>query len=425
MTAVTAVTAASAEPVATPVTAAPGVDRPSNDPALRRDGQVDVTGDANPVLDNGLVRVSVRPDGALRLESRDGTVLDGVGRLVDGGDCGDSYNYGPPSGDLLVEEPGTVSVNVVERGPVRGVLEIDRRYAWPARLAADRTRSAELEPVLVTTRVELHQDEPFARLHLSWENRSSDHRLRLHVPLGRPSTRSDAEGQFAVVERGMSPEAGSAGEYPIPTYPASGFVDAGGAAVLLTRAVEFELLAGGELALTVLRAIGLLSRNVHPYRDEPAGPQLETPTAQCLGPAEVSLAVMPHDGSWHDADLVAAVERYRHPMVYRPGTGPGGDVLPSPVVGLSVQGRGVVMTSLRRRGDWLELRLVAETPTDTTALVGEVGAPVTTARSCDLLGRDGRDAEVLPVQDGVLRLPMRAWQIVTVQLRTGGTLLTP
>jgi alpha-mannosidase len=389
------------------------------------DGQVEVTHGAQPVMDNGLVRISVRPDGAMRLESRDGTVLDGVGRLVDGGDCGDSYNYGPPSGDLLVQEPETVSVRVLERGPVRGALEIGRRYAWPARLAADGTRSAELEPVLVTTRVELCQGEPFARLHLSWENRSSDHRLRLHVPLGRPSATSHAEGQFAVVERGMRPEAGTAGEYPIPTYPASGFVDAGGAGVLLTRAMEYELLPDGELALTLLRAIGLLSRNVHPYRDEPAGPQLETPAAQCLGPAEVSLAVMPHDGSWHDADLVAAAERYRHPMVHRGGTGPAGVALSAPVEGLSVRGRGVAMTSLRRRGDWLELRLVAETPTDTTALVGAAGAAVTSARSCDLLGRDGRDAEVLPVVDGVLQLPMRGWEIVTVQLRTTGTSFTP
>ncbi|HEX7537999.1 MAG TPA: hypothetical protein VF391_13475 [Dermatophilaceae bacterium] len=388
------------------------------------DRHVEVTGGAHPVMDNGLVRISVRPDGALRLESQDGTVLDGVARLVDGGDCGDSYNYGPPSGELLVQEPEDVCVSVLEGGPVRGVLKIDRRYAWPARLAPDGTRSAELEPVLVTTRVELCQGEPFARLHLSWENRSSDHRLRLHVPLGRPSETSHAEGQFAVVERGMRPEAGTAGEYPIPTYPASGFVDAGGAGVLLTRAMEYELLAGGELALTLLRAIGLLSRNVHPYRDEPAGPQLETPAAQCLGPAEVSLAVMPHDGTWHDADLVAAAERYRHPMVHRAGTGAAGLVLPAPVEGLSVQGSGVAMTSLRRRGEWLELRLVAETPTDTTAWVGGVGAPVTFARSCDLLGRDGRDAEPLPVQDGVLRLPMRAWEIVTVRLRTAGTALT-
>lgn len=391
------------------------------------DGPVGVTVDANPVLDNGLVRISVRPDGALRLESQDGTVLDGVGRLVDGGDCGDSYNYGPPAGDLLVDEPEALSVSVVERGPVRGVLHIERRYAWPSRLGPDGTRSAGLEPVLVLTRVEILQGEPFVRLHLTWENRSSDHRLRLHVPLGRPSQASHAEGQFAVVERGMRPEAGSAGEYPIPTYPASGFVDAGGAAVLLTRAMEYELLEEGELALTLLRAIGLLSRNVHPYRDEPAGPQLQTPTAQVLGPADVSLAVMPHNGSWHDADLVAAAERYRHPLVHRPGTAVASnstraDALPTPGEGLSVQGRGVAMTSLRRRGDWLELRVVAETPTDTMVLVGAAGAPVTSARTCDLLGREG---ETLPVQDGVLRLPMRAWQIVTVQLRTAGTSPTP
>jgi len=404
----------------TAVTAVPGNDQTSHTMVPRPSGQVDVTGDPIPLLDNGFVRISVRPDGALRLESRDGTVLDGVGRLVDGGDCGDSYNYGPPSGDVLVSEPEDMSIRVVERGPVRGVLEIGRRYAWPARLGPDGTRSAQVEPVLVTTRVELHQGEPFARLHLSWENRSSDHRLRLHVPLGRPSVTSHAEGQFAVVERGMRPESGSAGEYPIPTYPASGFVDAGGAAVLLTRTVEYELLENGELAVTLLRAIGLLSRNVHPYRDDPAGPQLATPTAQCLGPAEVSLAVMPHDGSWLDADLVAAAERYRHPVVHRPGSGDV-DVRPSQVEGLSIQGPGVAMTSLRRRGEWLEVRLVAESPLATTAVVGTTDAPVTAARRCDLLGHDG---DTLPLEDGVLTLPLRPWQIVTVQLRTAGMALT-
>ena len=401
----------------TAVTAVPATEQTSQAPAYR---PVAVTGDRNPVLDNGLVQISLRPDGALRLESRDGTVLDGVGALVDGGDCGDSYNYGPPSHDLLVAEPKEVSFRVVERGPVRGVLEIGRRYLWPARLLSDGTRSAQVEPVLVTTRVELLQDEPFARLHLSWENRSSDHRLRLHVPLGRASVTSHSEGQFAVVERGLQAESGSAGEYPIPTYPASGFVDAGGASVLLTRTVEYELLEDGEMAITLLRAIGLLSRNVHPYRDDPAGPQLETPTAQCLGPAEVSLAVMPHQGSWLDADLVAVAERYRHPFVHRPGSGDVG-IRVSEAEGLSVHGPGVAMTSLRRKGDWLELRLVAETSQHTTASVGTTDAPVTAARICDLLGREG---EPLPVEDGVLRLPLRPWQILTVQLGTPGMAVT-
>ena len=129
---------------------------------------------------------------------------------------------------------------------------------------------------------------------------------------------------------------------------------------------------------------------------------------------------MPHAGSWLDADLVAAAERYRHPFVQRPGTGDV-DVRPSRVEGLLVHGPGVAMTSLRLRGDWLELRLVAETSQHTTALVGTADAPVTAARICDLLGHEG---ESLPVETGVLRLPLRPWQIITVQLRTAGMALT-
>jgi alpha-mannosidase len=192
-----------------------------------------------------------------------------------------------------------VQIEVLERGPLRAVLSVTRRYSLPAQ-SDGAARSSRLEPVDVVTRVEPRRGEPFVRLHLRWENRSADHRLRLHVPLGRPATTSHAEGQFAVVERGLLPEAGTAGEQPVATYPASGFVDAGGAGVLLSRTVEYELLEGGELAVTLLRAVGLLSRNVHPFRDDPAGPQMATPEAQVIGPAEARLAVLPHAGSWQE-----------------------------------------------------------------------------------------------------------------------------
>ncbi|MGZ4608735.1 MAG: glycoside hydrolase family 38 N-terminal domain-containing protein [Actinomycetes bacterium] len=370
-----------------------------------------VSVDADGKVTNGLLSVAVRDDGALRLEAADGTVLDGVGRLVDGGDCGDSYNYAPPAADVLVDEPEHVAVEVLERGPLRALVLVTRRVALPARLDGD-ARSSRLEPVDVVTLVELRSGEAFVRLYLRWENRSQDHRLRLHVPLGRPATTSHAEGQFAVVERGLEPEGGTAGEYPIATYPASGFVDAGGAGVLLGRTVEYELL-DGELAITLLRAVGWLSRNVHPYRDEPAGPQMETPEAQVLGPAEMSLAVLPHAGSWQGADLVGALEVFRHELVTQWGSGPDG-VAGSSGEGLSVAGDGVVLSSLRRRGDLLELRVVAQTEADTAAVVGSAAVPVEAARDCDLLGRQGAQRSV---EDGLLRLPLRPWQIATVQLR--------
>ncbi len=57
--------------------------------------------------------------------------LDGVagfGRLVDGGDHGDSYNYSPPLRDRLVDTPDSVSVVVSDRGPVRACAVITAGY---------------------------------------------------------------------------------------------------------------------------------------------------------------------------------------------------------------------------------------------------------------------------------------------------------
>jgi mannosylglycerate hydrolase len=71
----------------------------------------------------------------------------------------------------------------------------------------------------------------------------------------------------------------------------------------------------------------------------------------------------------------------------------------------------VVLSSLRRRGDWLELRLACQHPFPATATVG---GGVVAARATDLLGRPGPD---LPVAGGALRLDLRAWEIRTVQLR--------
>ena len=79
-------------------------------------------------------------------------------------------------------------------------------------------------------------------------------------------------------------------------------------------------------------------------------------------------ALMPHAGSWADAGVVAVAERYQHPALVVRGTGPVRPdarraEVPAAQQGLTIEGDGVVLSALRRRGDWLELRVVAETPT--------------------------------------------------------------
>jgi alpha-mannosidase len=192
------------------------------------------------------------------------------------------------------------------------------------------------------------------------------------------------------------------------------FVHAAGVSILLDHVTEYELVDGREVALTVLRSTGLISRNDNPFREDPAGPEVPVPGAQLIGPWSFSFGVLPHAGSWDEAGVLDAAEGYRLPFVSASGTGDGRDDAPSAVQGLRVSGNGVVLSALRRREDELEVRVVAETSVPTTAEIS--GRRIVAAREVDLLGRPVVDHP--PEVDGTLRIPLGPWDIRTVRLRT-------
>jgi mannosylglycerate hydrolase len=370
-------------------------------------------------ISNGLIALVVADDGTLEIDGG-GVQLVEAGRLVDGGDYGDTYNYAPPSRDTVVDRAAAVAVNQLEHGPVRGRLAIGALYEWPVGLLPDGSgRSETTAPVAVTTTLELRAGEPFVRVTLELTNPARDHRVRWHVPLPQPTDHSSAEGQFAVVDRGLTEEAGH-GEVPTPTFPAHGFVHAAGVTALLDHVTEYELVDGRELALTVLRSTGLISRNDNPFREDPAGPEVPVPDAQLLGPWRFGFALLPHADSWERAGVLAASEAYHHPFLTATGTASNADTssatppTSSAGRGLRLRGEGVVLSSLRRREEWLEIRLVAEHPAATRAVL-EGSTPIIAAREVDLLGRSGAG---LPVEaNGSLRLELGPWEIRTIQLR--------
>jgi alpha-mannosidase len=266
-------------------------------------------------------------------------------RIVRGRDVGDSYNYAPPPDDVLVDTPTEERLDVVEDGPLRRVVVLHRTYVW------DDT------PVDTRTRFELRAHEPFVRISIHFDNPCDDQRVRVHLPLREPADRSFAEGQFAVVERGREVEGGH-GEVPVPTCPAHGFVAAGGIALLLDHVTEYELV-GDELALTVLRSTGLISRADNPWREENAGPELPIPAAQMRGPWSFSFAYLPTEGS-----ILEQAERYRHPFLTAPGTADSDELRTE--AGPALEGRDVVLTALRPG----EARIANESPEHRTARFG-------------------------------------------------------
>src|SRR5699024_812873 len=92
----------------------------------------------------------------------------------------------------------------------------------------------------VTTTVELHAGEDLVRVAIAFENRSEDHRVRLHLPLPERTASSVAECAFGTVTRGLTAEGGPT-EVALPTFPSRRFVSAGGLTVAHDGLTEYEL----------------------------------------------------------------------------------------------------------------------------------------------------------------------------------------
>jgi hypothetical protein len=267
-------------------------------------------------LTNGLVTVEVDPvDGTWALDGHRG-----LGRLVDDGDAGDTYNWCPPEEGDVVDRPAEVTVEVTEAGPLRGRIVIRAAYEVPERCerrghvpgiswATTETyhRVGRIRQEFTTT-LEVRADEPFVRVETSWDHRARDHRVRVHLPLPRRAAFSEAECAFAVVRRALWVEGGP-NEWGVPTFPSRRFVRAGGLTVTHEGLCEYELVGldaevpygvepppgttAGELAITLVRATGWLSRGPMPSRPIPAGPFNRVEGPQLPGPRTARYAVQP------------------------------------------------------------------------------------------------------------------------------------
>jgi hypothetical protein len=343
------------------------------------------------VLANSLVTVTLSPeDGTFSVNG-----VPGFNRLIDSGDFGDTYNYSPPEHDLVVDAPLRTVLSLVEHGPVRAVALVERVYCWPERIdESRRARSGERE-VVVSSRIDVRAGEAMVRITTSFDNVCRDHRLRAWFPLPEPSDQSSAECAFALAKRGLTAEGGPS-EKALATYPSRRFVRAGGLTVCHEGLCEYELVdvaalgsgsatAANGLALTLLRATGMLSRLTMLNRPLPAGPVAQLEGPQLQGPLALRYAVTlgddnPYalaDDAFGDLRVVASL---------------GGGRLPLEASMLSVTGAEV--SAVRRiAGGALEIRVFnpGDTPTkvETSRNDATGKTPTASARGhlVDLRGR--------------------------------------
>jgi mannosylglycerate hydrolase len=279
-------------------------------------------------IENEHLRVTLRGDGSITvLERATGRTHEGLNVLEDDADRGDEYNFCPLDGDRSRRPAPDGTVTVVADGPVVAELAAEVPFGLPAGLSTDRRRRSGAVTCPVTVRVRLVAGLSRVEVETSVDNRAGDHRLRVRfrAPDAGHASPVRAEGHFDVVHRPARLNWSGAGwiEPPAQTSHTSGAVALGDLAFVGVGLPEHEAIPvhrALDLAVTLLRCVGWLSRDDLSTRPGHAGPGIATPEAQCPGRHTFRYALAFGASALSDAGLCRLSADVRTPA----GVGPAG-----------------------------------------------------------------------------------------------------
>ena len=237
-------------------------------------------------LSNRTIALRVSPQGVLTLtDRRNGQEYPGLAALLDEPDRGDCYTFSRGPGRVL-RGGRPLGQKTLAAGPLLAAIET----RWTLGAVDDAITARQV--------VALYADSPLIRLRLELENSARDHRLRARFPVGvaGPSLAGTAFGTEA--RKAAAPGRRAAPlERAVSTAPAHRYVAAAagsrGLVLLAPACFEYEWTRAGELAITLIRAVGELSRSDLPERPGHAAWPLATPLAQELGSHRIELALVP------------------------------------------------------------------------------------------------------------------------------------
>jgi mannosylglycerate hydrolase len=244
-------------------------------------------------------------------DKRTNTVYNGFNQFMDSADCGDLYNYCPPEHDLVLSS--IIKKVDLDNQKTSPKLTIYYDLKIPTGIANDRrSRNHELVDTPIISTITLMPGVPRIDIHTEIENRACDHRLRVHFPAPFISTNSLHDGHFEIVQRkiGISDYDASWEEPPRPEVPQCQFTSITNDSISLTIAnrglpeVEvFKNVSGNsEIAITLIRSIGWLSRDDLKTRKGHAGPMgIATPEAQMIGRFHYDYSIIPGNNNWRES----------------------------------------------------------------------------------------------------------------------------
>jgi membrane-associated phospholipid phosphatase len=394
--------------------------------ALRTEG-AGVSSPADGVIENETLQVEVALDGSFEVIDRlTGERSGRHGALLDEGDRGDEYTYsyaGPTLGsrDLVGKRVTAVAGD-------RATVTVEYELRLPAGLREDRlARTPELVPCAVRSEISLDAGARRVDVRIVVDNQARDHRLRVLCETGTRSLTHVAGAAFAWLDREtrVSPRRGWI-EQPSAERAVHDLVAVEGATRGLAVGVdglrEYAVLHDGRtIAITLLRAVGFLSRGDLPERKGHAGPALAAPSAQCIGERAYRYCVVPLGG---DITLPRAAREIRE-WLSPPWTGRGDG---APRSFYSLQGDLQIQPSGLRAGPHGSIVARIFNPSrEPASATLRFARPALEARAVDLregdlgLGNTGLDiirtAAPPDVVDGAVAIRLAPYEIGTYLVR--------
>lgn len=295
--------------------------------------QTDAVGKERPheshSFETALYNLDVLPDGTVKIvDKRTGMVMRGL-TFEEQGDRGDEYNFCYVDGDAIRTTKGRhADVRVVNDGPVFTEIQIDTDLVVPEGLDGVEgtvrqveNRSQNMVSMPISTNVRLYKNEGIDRIEFATaiDNTARDHRVRVRFDAPNAVDTVRAKEPYSLTSRPAVPIQGGEGwmeSQPIATTHNQGVVTAGDLTLYNRGLPEHEALTDdngtiNEIALTLFRSVGYLSRGNLATRPGWAGPGVATPEAQMIGKNTYEYAVS-FGGQNAAGDVIAKSYDYFH-----------------------------------------------------------------------------------------------------------------
>lgn len=275
------------------------------------------------IIENEFYKLQIRDNGSFNLlDKENGLEFHKIHIFEDAADRGDEYNFDALPNERPITSLGLKGAIVARQpAPWKAELEATIGLVVPLSLTQERRRRSKRKVLLpIHVKLALQAGVKRVDIHTKLTNKARDHRLRVFFPTGWEKPNIVVDKTFAVLNHTLnSADEGWIIEQPATTFPQKLFValekNGAGFAVINRGLPECEVTEDGKIYLTLLRAVGWLSREDLYTRKGHAGPPLTTPGAQCLGVHVYNYALYTYTGTWHSSGLLRSAYAFLCPPI--------------------------------------------------------------------------------------------------------------